>query len=176
MVSLHRSRSPSIRQIAVGFAVLDLAIVVGLGFLLLGGPAIGTALTANGGTDPVKLLGTDLGETTCPSAPLAVGDGMTVICPDWSAVTTSDGVVKVVSLYGPGNSTIDQYRGGLPMGLAWGTSLTDVVAKIGSPSRITGAYGTPTLVYAYEGMPYGSLELRFNAGNRLVRVNACLLR
>ena len=53
--------------------------------------------------------------------------------------------------------------------------LENVLAALGTPIRITDAYGTPTLVYAYEDQAYGSLELRFSAGDRLMRINACLL-
>jgi hypothetical protein len=81
-----------------------------------------------------------------------------------------------VSLYGPGNAVIDAFRGPLPEGLTWGQAISDVMAELGTPMRITDAYGTPTLVYAYEGEAYGSLELRFSAGDRLMRINACLLR
>lgn len=176
MLLQRRLRAAGTWRLAIAVAVLDLVIVAGFGFLLTGAPAIGSALSANGGVDPVALLGRDLGKTTCPTAPLAVGKGTTVICPDWSGVTTPDGIVEVVSLYGPGNAVIDEFRGPLPEGLAWGQALSDVMAELGTPMRITDAYGTPTLVYAYEGEAYGSLELRFSGGNRLMRINACLLR
>ncbi len=162
-------------RLAIAVVVLDLVIVAGIGFHLAGSTAIGSALTGNGGVDPVALIGRDLGKTTCPSAPLAVGKGTTVICPDWTGVTTPDGMVEVVSLYGPGNAVIDEFRGPLPEGLRWGQDITDVVAALGTPIRITDAYGTPTLVYAYKDKAYGSLELRFSAGDRLMRINACLL-
>jgi len=172
----RRLRAAGTWRLAIAVAALDLAIVAGFGFHLAGAAAIGSALSANGGVDPVALLGKDLGETTCPTAPLAVGKGTTVICPDWTGVTTRGGTVEVVSLYGPGNAVIDEFRGPLPEGLTWGQSLTEIMADLGTPIRITDAYGTPTLVYAYENEVYGSLELRFSGGNRLMRINACLLR
>ncbi len=173
---LHRLEAAGFRRLAIVVVVIDLLIVAGVGVHLAGGTAVGTALTANGGVDPIALLGTVLGDTTCPTAPLAVGDGATAICSDFSAITSGDGTVEVVSLYGPGNAVIDQYRGELPMAMRWGDSLTEVAAALGRPARITDVYGTPTLVYVYEDRAYGSLELRFNSGDRLMRVNACLLR
>ena len=170
-----RLGSAGIRRLGIVVLVLDLLIVVGAGAHLAGGMAIGSALIANGGENPVALLGTVLGDTTCPTAPLAVGEGTTVICSDWSAVTSRAGEVEVVSLYGPDNAVIDEYRGELPKGLHWGDSLTAIAAKLGQPGRITAAFGTPTLVYEYQDQAYGSLELRFSAGDRLMRVNACLL-
>jgi hypothetical protein len=175
MIQQRRTRLAGTRRLVAAIAALDLVIVAGIGFHLAGGTAIGSALSANGGVDPVALLGTELGTTTCPTAPLAIGEGTTVVCPDWTGITTPEGLVEVVSLYGPGNAVLDEYRGALPEGLAWGQGLTDVVAMLGSPIRITDAYGTPTLVYAYEDKAYGSLELRFSAGDRLMRINACLL-
>lgn len=171
----RRLRVAGTWRLAIAVAVLDLVIVAGVGFHLSGGTAIGSALGANGGVDPVALLGKDLGKTTCPTAPLAMGKGTTVVCPDWTGVTTPEGMVEVVSLYGPGNSVVDEFRGTLPEGLAWGQDITQVMAELGTPIRITDAYGTPTLVYAYKDKAYGSLELRFSAGDRLMRINACLL-
>ncbi len=84
--------------------------------------------------------------------------------------------VQVISIYGPGHDTIEAHYGTLPQDLQWGDSLTEVLTAIGSPSRITAVYGTPTLVYMYRGMPYGSLELRFSPGGRLQGINACLQR
>ncbi len=176
MVQQRRHRAAGTWRLAIAVVVLDLIIVAGIGLHLGGATAIGSARGSNGGVDPVSLLGKDLGETTCPTAPLAVGKGTTVICPDWTGITTPDGLVEVVSLYGPSNAVLNEYRGALPEGLHWGDGLTEVVATLGTPIRITDAYGTPTLVYAYTGEAYGSLELRFSAGNRLMRINACLLR
>ena len=175
MITL-RLRAAGTRQLAIAVIVLDLIVVAGIGLHIGGGTAIGSALSANGGDNPVALLGTNLGETTCTTAPLAIGKGTTVICPDWSAITTPEGKVEVVSLYGPGNAVLNEYRGALPQGLHWGDGITAIMAALGTPSHITNVYGTPTLVYAYKGEPYGSLELRFSAGDRLMRVNACLLR
>jgi hypothetical protein len=173
---MRRLRAAGTGRLALTVVVLDLIIVAGFGLHLGGTTAIGSALDANGGADPVSLLGRDLGVTTCPTAPLAVGKGTTVICSDWTGITTPGGVVEVVSLYGPGNAVLNEFRGPLPEGLAWGDALSDVMAELGPPIRITDAYGTPTLVYAYTDEAYGSLELRFSAGDRLMRINACLLR
>ena len=172
---VHRFEAAGIRRLAIVVIVLDLLVVTGLVAHLAGGMAVGSALTANGGGDPVRLLGTVLGDTTCPTMPLAVGKGNTVICTDWTAVTSPDGSVEVVSLYGPGNTVINEYREALPEGLHWGDSLIGVVAALGEPGRITDVYGTPTLIYPYLDRAYGSLELRFSAGDRLMRINACLL-
>ena len=90
MLQQRRLRAAGTWRLAIAVAVLDLVIVAGLGFHLAGGTAIGSALSANGGVDPVALLGKDLGKTTCPTAPLAVGKGTTVICPDWTGVTTPE--------------------------------------------------------------------------------------
>jgi len=67
-------------------------------------------------------------------------------------------------------------RGSLPLGLHWGDEVSAVWTKLGQPNRVTDIYGTPTLVYMFETVPYGSLELRFNASDRLMRVNASLVR
>ncbi|HYO42872.1 MAG TPA: hypothetical protein VES19_06695 [Candidatus Limnocylindrales bacterium] len=176
MMLYSRLRAAGTWRLAIAVVVLDLVILAGFAFHLAGATAIGSAASANGGNDPVALLGKDLGETTCATAPLAVGEGTTVICPDWTGVTTPDGMVEVVSLYGPGNAVINTFRGPLPEGVHWGQGLSAIVATLGAPGRITDAYGTPTLVYAYEGEVYGSLELRFSAGNRLMRINASLFR
>jgi hypothetical protein len=169
----HGSAGP--RRLAVVVAVLDLVIILGVGAHLAGGTATGTSLAAFAESDPVRLLGTTLGTTSCPSVPLAVGDGSTVICPDWIAVTSPAGVVEVVSIYGPGNSVVDEYQGALPLGLKWGDGMAAAWAALGRPNRITGVYGTPTLVYMFDTHPYGSLELRFDATDHLVRVNASLV-
>ena len=36
-------------------------------------------------------------------------------------------------------------------------------------------YGTPTFVYMFNGRPFGSLELRFDSLDHLMRVNASLV-
>ena len=156
-------------------AALDLAIVVGVGVHLSGGMATGASMSSIADSDPVRLLGVRLGESSCPSAPLAVGKGATVVCPRWTAVLSATGVVQVVSVYGPGNAVVDAYEGSLPLGLHWGDEVTAVWNELGRPSRITSAYGTPTLVYMFEGRDYGSLELRFDGADHLMRVNASLV-
>jgi hypothetical protein len=176
MIQHRRLRAPGIGRLGVTVIVLDLVIVAALGLHLGGAAAIGSALSANGGADPVSLLGRDLGETTCTTVPLATGEGTTVICQDWTGVTTKEGIVEVVSLYGPGNAVIDRFRGPLPEGLHWGDSIPDIVAALGTPNHVTDAFGTPTFVYAFTDEVYGSLELRLSSGDRLMRINACLLR
>ena len=175
MRNRHQHGSAGTRRLAVVVAVLDLVIILGVGAHLDGGTATGTSLAAFAESDPVRLLGTTLDGSTCPSVPLTVGDGSTVICPDWSAVTSPSGVVEVVSIYGPGNSVVDTYQGALPLGLNWGDSVAAAWSAVGRPDRISGAYGTPTLVYMFDTHPYGSLELRFDATDHLVRVNASLV-
>lgn len=118
-------------------------------------------------TNPVSYLGSVLDTTGCRVTPLLIGSGNTVTCKGWSAVTSVHGVVMVVTL-GTG------YMGALPQGLRWHESLPNVLDKLGSPRRVTPVYGTPTLVYMYEGSPYGSLELRFNDKTKLIGINACL--
>ena len=156
-------------------AALDLAIVVGVGVHLAGGAATGASPSAIADSDPVRVLGMRLGETACPSVPLAVGKGTTMVCPHWTAVLSTAGVVEVVSIYGPGNAVVDAYEGSLPLGLHWGDEVTAVWDALGRPSRITSAYGTPTLVYMFDARPYGSLELRFDRDDHLMRVNASLV-
>ena len=150
-------------------------IAVGVGVHLTGGMATGAGMSSIADSDPVRLLGVKLGETSCPVVPLAVGAGTTVICPQWTAILSATGVVAVVSVYGPGNAVVDAYEGSLPLGLAWGDDVTAVWDALGRPNRITGAYGTPTLVYMFTGKEYGSLELRFDAAYHLMRVNASLV-
>ncbi len=162
------------RRILV-IVALDLAIVVGVGVHLTGGMATGASMGTIADSDPVRLLGVKLGEASCPSAPLAVGKGTTVVCPHWTAVLSETGVVGVVSIYGPGNAVVDAYEGSLPLGLHWGDEVTAVWEALGRPSRITSVYGTPTLVYMFDGREYGSLELRFDGADRLARVNASLV-
>ena len=155
---------------------LGLALVVGVGVHLTVGLAAGAGIGSIADSDPVLLLGVKLGETTCPGAPLAVGEGTMVICPSWTAVLTPAGMVAVVSLYGPGNAVVDPYAGSLPLGLHWGDELTAVWNSLGRPSHITSAYATPTLVYMFTGRQYGSLELRFDSSDHLMRMNASLVR
>jgi len=176
MLRMSRGGIGRLGRLAVVVVLLDLAIVSGVATHLAGGRAEGALLGATATDDPVTLLGTRLGETGCPKAPLAVGEGLTVVCPDWTAIVSDGGRVQVISLYGPGDGTVDTYRAVLPQGLHWGDSLTEVVAAMGQPKRITSAYQTPTLVYMFRGLPYGALELRFSRGDRLQRINACLER
>jgi hypothetical protein len=175
MRNRHQQGPAGRRRLAVAVAILDLVIIVGLGAHLAGGVATGTSLAAFAESDPVRLLGTPLGETSCPSVPLSVGDGNTVICPDWTAITSPAGVVVVVSIYGPGSSVVDTFEGALPLGLRWGDGMASAWVALGRPDRITSVYGTPTLVYMFDTHPYGSLELRFDSTDHLVRVNASLV-
>lgn len=153
---------------------LDLAIVLALG-VHLGGGIVSGASPSPGVSDPFLMLGTQLGETSCPKAPIDVGTGTYVVCPNWTAVVSPAGIVEVVSIYGPGNSVVDPYPGALPYGLAWGDSVTSAWDNLGRANRITSAYTTPTLVYFFTGKPYGSLELRYDANQRLKRINASLV-
>ena len=156
-------------------ALLDLAIVVLLVAHVAGGVATGASPSAFADSDPVRLLGLRLDDVSCPKAPLAVGEGTMVVCSHWTAVVPTSGIVEVVSVYGPGNSVVDAYAGPLPHGLQWGDPLSRAWTVLGRPNRITGVYGTPTLVYFFNDKPYGSLELRFDGDERLVRVNASLV-
>ena len=160
------------RRLAALVVVLDLLTVTGLA--ADGGVGTPTAWAADGGVDPISRLGTAVGGAdACPTVPLADGEGDFVMCDDWSAVTT-DGSVQVVSVYGDGNPVIDAYAGPLPQSLRWGETIRNVRAALGRPRRITAMYGTPTLVYMFDGERYGSLELQFDSHDRLVRINACL--
>ncbi len=156
-------------------ALLDLAFVVLLVAHVAGGIATGASPSAFAQSDPVLLLGHKLGDVSCPTAPLAVGQGTMIVCPHWTAVVPVDGNVEVVSVYGPGNSVVDEYAGPLPQGLKWGDPISEAWTALGKPNRITSVYGTPTLVYFFDGKPYGSLELRFDGDERLIRVNASLV-
>jgi hypothetical protein len=125
---------------------------------------------------PIALLGSSFDARECTTAPQAVGRGIEVCCPTFSAVTV-DGTVRVVSLFAPAaSSVVGAYEEALPEGLAWHDRLEDVIARLGTPSRITDMYGPPTLVYTYRGDPYHSLELQFDANDELVRINASLTR
>jgi hypothetical protein len=162
------------RRAAV-IACLDLAIVIGLAAHLGGGVATGASPRAIADADPMRLLGLWLPDVSCPAAPLAVGKGTLVVCPTWTAVVSKSGVVDVVSMYGPGNAVVDAYAGALPQGLAWGDPISAAWTALGRPNRITSVYGTPTLVYFYDGKSYGSLELQFDGSEHLTRVNASLV-
>ncbi len=176
MEGLHPVRIGRLGRVTALPVILAVAMSFGLGASLQQDAAYGALLGARTMSDPVELLGTRLVDSGCPSAPLEVGEGRTIICPEWTAVTLPNGLVQVVSLYGPGNSTIDTFHGQLPQGLHWGDSVGDIAAALGQPSRISGVYQTPTLVYMFEDQPYGSLELRLSLGGRLQRINACLKR
>jgi hypothetical protein len=160
---------------AAAIACLDLVLAIVLGAHLAGGVATGASPRALADADPVRLLGTPLVDASCPTAPLPVGTGRFVVCPTWTAVLDPSGVVDVVSIYGPGNSTVDPYPGALPNGLAWGGPISAAWAALGRPNRITSVYGSPTLVYFFDAKPYGSLELQFDANEHLNRVNASLV-
>lgn len=163
-------------RLGAAVAMLDLVIVAALAAHLAGGIVAGAAPTLASDGDPFGLLGTKLVEKSCPEVPLAVGKGTFVVCPAWTAVLSPTRVVEVVSVYGPGNSVVDAYPGDLPKGLAWGEPLKTTWKHAGKPNRITSAYGTPTLVYFVSGQPYRSIELRFNAAERLTRINASIVR
>ncbi|MEI7743416.1 MAG: hypothetical protein WCK58_06665 [Chloroflexota bacterium] len=163
------------RQLAAVLA-LDLTIVVLVSAHLAGGMAVGASASApaNELADPLRLLGTTPDRMTCPTVPLAEGEGTTIVCANWTGIVSPGGVVKVVSLYGPDNAVLDAYTGTLPQDLAWGATVTEVWATMGAPRRITSIYGTPTFVYMYDSQVYGSLELQFDAADTLVRINASL--
>jgi hypothetical protein len=124
---------------------------------------------------PISQLGRKADLTQCTSAPLGVGNAKAAFCSDWNGVVSKDGIVQVVTLHALHDSgVVDAYGGTLPLELAWGDTITAVQDKLGEPDRITGIYGTPTFVYMFEGLPFGSLELRFTGGDRLMAINACL--
>ncbi|MHB8891258.1 MAG: hypothetical protein ACYC65_04355 [Candidatus Limnocylindrales bacterium] len=134
----------------------------------------GVAFGANGADNPVLHLGSTFDRSGCHTAPLAIGDGYRVICDDWGAITSLDYTTQVVSLYADGIDGFDEYTGPMPQSLRWHQGIEAVGAALGDPWRITAIYGTPTLVYTYSDALYGSLELRFDANDELVRINACL--
>jgi hypothetical protein len=157
------------------------AIVVGIDLLLvpvaLDGLGIrldpGVALGAGTSENPIPCLGSTVDRTGCETVPLAIGEGYRVICVNWSAVTSLDYVARVVSVYA-GTDVFSEFAGPMPQGLSWHEGIDETVAALGDPKLITDAYGTPTFVYMYDNEPYGSLELRFNAADELVQINACL--
>jgi hypothetical protein len=171
-----RDRPTTRRLAAVLTATLTLAILSIVTVHAGGATAIGAALSAKGGVNAIELLGTKPAMDGCVSAPLAVGAGNAVYCRTWGGVTSTDGVVEVVSIFSEDTSVVDAYTGTLPQGLHWGDSIKDVTARLGQPARITPIYGTPTFVYMFKGFRYGSLELRFSSGDRLSSINACLTR
>lgn len=147
--------------------------------LIHAGGAIADAVSPGGRgvLSPISNLGTEADLSDCITAPLKVGSAKAAFCGDWNGVISKDGIVEVVALHALDDSgVVDAYRGTLPLGLAWGDSIVDVRDKLGQPSRITSMYGTPTFVYMYRSGVFGSLELRFNAGDRLMGINVCLER
>lgn len=160
-------------RLGAAVALLDLVLVVSLA---AGGIVSGASPTLAADGDPFGLLGTTLVKKTCPEVALQVGKGTFVVCPAWTAVLSTSRVVEVVSVYGPGSSVVDAYAGDLPKGLTWGEPLKATWKHLGKPNRITSAYGPPTLVYFVSGQPYRSIELRFNAAERLTRINASIVR
>ena len=156
---------------------LDVAIVAMAAGRICGDINPGIVFAAGGSdVNPVTYLGRELDESGCTSHALSIGEGMFVICEDWTAVTTRRGVTQVVSMYAAGNPVVEEYQGALPETLHWGESMTEVGDRLGEPRRITDMYGRPTLVYMYDSGRYGSLELQFDDDYELVRVNACLKR
>ena len=154
---------------------LDVAIVAMAAGRICGNIDPGIVFAAGGSdVNPVTYLGTELGQPGCTTHALSIGEGMFVICEDWTAITTRRGMTQVVSLYGAGNPVVSEYEGALPEALHWGESMTEVGDRLGEPRRITDMYGTPTLVYMYDTERYGSLELQFDDDYELVRINACL--
>jgi hypothetical protein len=171
----HRRGLARFGRCASVLACLDLAIVIVLAAHLAGGIAAGASPRAIADADPLRLLGQRLPDVGCPAAPLAVGKGTFVVCPTWTAVVSTSGVVDVVSVYGPGNDVVDASAGALPPGLAWGAPISAAWTALGRPDRITGVYGTPTLVYFFDRQVIGSLELQFDGSEHLTRVNASLV-
>jgi hypothetical protein len=170
---LLRRRGPW-QRLGVIFVCLDLLIVGTIATGLDGDSGRGIAF-AQGGSDvnPVSFIGSTFDHTGCQTAALSIGKGEFVVCDDWTAITNGDSTAKVVSLYASGNPVIDEYTGPLPQALHWGQTITEVTAALGQPRRITDMFGTPTLVYMYYGEKYGSLELQFDAQDKLFRINAC---
>ena len=169
-----RRRGPW-QRLGVIVVCIDLLIVGMVAANLGGGSGRGIAFAVGGSdVDPVAYLGSTFDHSGCQSAALSIGKGEFVVCEDWTAITNGDKTAKVVSLYAAGNPVIDEYTGPLPQSLHWGQTITDVVASLGEPRRITDMYGTPTLIYMYTGEKYGSLELQFDEQDELFRINACL--
>jgi hypothetical protein len=169
-----RRRGPW-QRLGIILVCIDLLVVGVVAASLGGGSGRGIAFAAGGNdVDPVAYLGSTFDHTGCQSAALSIGKGEFVVCEDWSAITNGDSTAKVVSLYAAGNPVIDEYTGSLPQSLHWRETITDVAEQLGQPRRITDMYGTPTLVYMYNDQKYGSLELRFDEQDELVRINACL--
>jgi hypothetical protein len=163
------------RRAAILLVCLNVMVAASIAAWLGGGIARGVVLAA-GDPDPVASLGTLLDTDGCHSAPLSIGEGLFVACPDFSAVTTPAGIAQVISLYDEGSTVMARFGRPLPQGLAWHSTIAEVKEALGRPRLITDLYGAPTMVYMYDTGPYGSLELVFDTGDRLVRLNACLTR
>lgn len=163
------------QRLGVIIVCIDLLIVGMVATNLNGGTGRGIAFALDGNdVNPVSYLGSTFDHAGCQSAALSVGKGEFVVCENWSAITNGDSTAKVVSLYAAGNPVIDEYTGSLPESLHWRETITEVSKQLGQPRRITDMYGTPTLIYMYNGEKFGSLELQFDAHDELVRINACL--
>jgi hypothetical protein len=155
--------------------------VLGGSLIVLG--AVLIALAAGPGTglarepDPMTLLGATPDTIGCVTTPEAIGRGVDLACPGFTAVLV-DGTVRVVSLYSGSDDggAAGPYAGNLPEALEWREGLVDVADLLGQPRRITSMYGPPTLVYWFRDRPYQSLELQFNAAGELVRINASVTR
>lgn len=168
-----RRRGPW-QRLGVILVCIDLLVVGMVATGLDGGSARGIAFAQGGSAvDPVSYIGSTFDHSGCQSAALSVGKGEFVVCEDWSAITNGDSTAKVVSLYASGNPVIDEYTGPLPQSLHWRQTITEVMASLGTPRRITDMYVTPTLVYMYDDEKYGSLELQFDERDELFRINAC---
>ncbi len=174
-IAARGSRLSRLVVTAGGMASL---IVLSLLLVHVGGSvADGVSPGDRSNLSPISQLGRKADLSRCMSAPLKSTSAIAAFCDDWDAIVGEDGVVQVVTLHALHDSgVVEPYRGALPLGLAWGDTIDDVTAKLGEPARITGIYGTPTFVYMFDGMPYGSLELRFTGGDRLMALNACLER
>jgi hypothetical protein len=170
-----RRRLSRWQRLGILVLCLDVAIVAMAAGRICGDIDPGVVFAAGGSdVNPISYLGTTLDQPTCKTHALSVGEGIFVICDDWTAITTKGGTAQVVSLYAAGNPVVDEYQGALPEALHWRDSLTDVGDRLGEPRRITDMYGTPTLVYMYDSGRFGSLELQFDERFELVRINACV--
>lgn len=176
----HQNVNASLRRRSRRWLMLG-AILVGIDFLAVGVVLGGfdlrfdprVALGVDSASNPLSCLGSAMDQTGCEAVPLAIGDGYRVICTNFSAITTLDDAVQVVSIYA-GTSVFDEYTGPMPEALRWHQGMEEIADTLGDPRRITAIYGTPTLVYMYDDAPYGSLELRFDNNAELVQISACL--
>jgi hypothetical protein len=161
------------RRPAVGVLGSRLIVLGAVVLALAAGPGTGLAREP----DPTTLLGSRPDTTGCVTTPEAIGRGVDMACPGFTAVLV-DGTVRVVSLYSGGDDggAAGPYAGDLPEALEWREGLVDVADQLGPPRDITAMYGPPTLVYWFRDRPYQSLELQFNAAGELVRINASVTR